>query len=249
VVDSAPNSTNATANAVDAVLLDLGGVFYLPDHERMRVALARLGIDADPDDLDRAHYLGVAGIEGHLAAIPDDTHDGHRVWYAYNRSYAEAVGVADDRFEHAMAILLEEFGRGGVWTREIPGARDALRAIAATGVKVAIVSNADGTVEQQLLDDGICQVGPGRGVKVDAVLDSTVVGVAKPDPAIFHLALTRLGVEPDRAIHVGDMPAADVAGARAAGVRPVLVDPYGHHGHLDCDRVASLAEVPALLGA
>jgi len=236
-------------SGVQAVLLDLGGVFYLPDHERMRVALARLGIDADPDDLDRAHYLGVAGIDAHLAAIPDDTHHGHRVWYAYNRSYAEAVGVVEERFEHAMAILLEEFGRGGVWTREIPGARDALRAIAATGVAISIVSNADGTVEQQLRADGICQVGPGPGVEVGAVIDSTVVGVAKPDPAIFHLALERLGVEPGRAIHVGDMPAADVAGALAAGVPPVLVDPYGHHAHLDCARVGALADVLGLLAA
>jgi putative hydrolase of the HAD superfamily len=232
---------------IQAVLLDLGGVFYLPDHDRMRVALARLGIEADPDDLDRAHYLGVAGIDAHLAAIPDDAAHGLRLWYAYNRAYAEVVGVAESRFEHAMAVLLEEFGRGSVWTREIPGARDALRAIAATGVAIAIVSNADGTVERQLRDDGICQVGPGPGVEVGAVLDSSVVGVSKPDPAIFHLALAALGVTPDAAIHVGDMPAADVVGARTAGIRPVLVDPYDHHDHLDCTRVASLAGVLELL--
>jgi putative hydrolase of the HAD superfamily len=235
------------SDRTEAVLLDLGGVFYLPDHERMRTALARLGVDADPGHLDRAHYLGVAGIDAHLAALPEETQHDHRVWYAYNRSYAAAVGVAEDRFEHAMAVLLEEFGRGGVWTREIPGARDALRAIAATGVAIAIVSNADGTVERQLRDDGICQVGPGAGVEIGAVLDSSVVGVSKPDPAIFHLALERLGVAPDRAIHVGDMPAADVAGALAAGVRPVLVDPYGHHDDADYERVGSLADVVALL--
>jgi putative hydrolase of the HAD superfamily len=235
-------------SGVQAVLLDLGGVFYLPDHTKMRVALARLGIDAEPDDLDRAHYLGVAGIDAHLSAIPEDTEDGHRVWHAYNRSYAEAVGVAEDRFEHAMAVLLEEFGRGSVWTREIPEARDALRRIAATGVGIAIVSNADGSIEQQLRDDGICQVGPGRGVEVGAVLDSTVVGMAKPDPAIFRLALDALGVAAADAIHVGDMPAADVVGALAAGVQPVLVDPYDHHTHLDCTRVRSLAGVLDLLG-
>src|SRR6478609_4689724 len=135
----------------------------------MFAALTRLGLDPAATDLDRAHYVGVAGIDAHLAAIDDTTEVGHRFWYAYNRSYAQAVGVTHDRVEHASAVLLEEFGRGGVWTREIPGAREALRAIAATGVAIAIVSNADGTVEEQLRDDGICQVGPGPGVEVGAV--------------------------------------------------------------------------------
>jgi putative hydrolase of the HAD superfamily len=234
---------------IEAVLLDLGGVFYLPDHDRMFAALTRLGLDPAATDLDRAHYVGVAGIDAHLAAIDDTTEVGHRFWYAYNRSYAQAVGVTHDRVEHASAVLLEEFGRGGVWTREIPGAREALRGIAATGVAIAIVSNADGTVEEQLRADGICQVGPGPGVEIGAVVDSTIVGVAKPDPAIFHYALERLGVAAGAAIHVGDMPAADVEGARAAGIRPVLVDPYNHHGHLDCTCVTSLAGVLEVLTA
>ena len=109
------------------------------------------------------------------------------------------------------------------------------------------MSNADGTVERQLRDDGICQVGPGPGVEVGAVLDSRSSASSKPDPAIFHLALEVLGVAPARAIHVGDMPAADVAGALAAGVRPVLVDPYDHHAHLECVRVAHLRDVVGLV--
>jgi putative hydrolase of the HAD superfamily len=87
----------------------------------------------------------------------------------------------------------------------------------------------------------------GRRSEVGAVLDSTVVGVAKPDPAIFLLALDAIDVAPHRAIHVGDTPSADIAGARAAGVRPVLVDPYDLHLDAECSRVASLAAVVDLL--
>ena len=79
------------------------------------------------------------------------------------------------------------------------------------------------------------------------MLDSSVVGVAKPDPRIFAIALERLGVAPEHAIHVGDTPAADVDGAIAAGVTPVLVDPYDDHAELAVTRVASLADVVALL--
>jgi putative hydrolase of the HAD superfamily len=137
--------------------------------------------------------------------------------------------------------------QGDIWRQEIPGARDALAALAARGLGLAIVSNADGTVEADLLRYSICQMGSGAGVAVGAILDSTVAGVAKPDPDIFHRALEALGVPPERAVHVGDTPAADVAGARAAGIRPVLVDPYDLHPDADCVRVRSLAGFVELL--
>lgn len=235
---------------VDAVLLDLGGVFYLPDHDRMRGALRRLGVEIDPDDLDRAHYEGVAAVRspsGTDAQRLDHHGDGSSVWHAYNRAYASVCGVPDDALDEATAVLLAEFGLGNVWTRRIPGADAALVELAELGVALAVVSNADGTVERQLRDDGICQVGPGAGVEVGIVLDSGVVGISKPDPRIFELALDALGVAPDRAIHVGDTPAADVEGALAAGVRPVLIDPHHLHPDAPWERAASLLEVAARL--
>jgi putative hydrolase of the HAD superfamily len=227
---------------VQAVLLDLGGVFYLPDHDRVLDALGRLEHAVERRRLDEAHYHGVAALE--------DFRDGDgSIWHAYNRAYLQACGVAPDGVDQATTVLLEEFERGGMWTRVIPGSTAALRQLEALGVGLAVVSNAEGTAEEQLRADGICQVGPGPGVPVTAVLDSTVVGVSKPDPAIFELALDALGVEPDDAIHVGDTPAADVVGARAAGVTPVLVDPYDLHSGIGCPRVRSLADVPAIVRA
>ena len=223
---------------VDAVLLDLGGVFYLPDHERMLSALQRLQVEIERERLDEAHYRGVA--EAHDREDRD-------WWHAYNRAYARRCGVADDDLDTALVVLLDEFAQGQVWTRVIPGARDALVELHRLGVALAVVSNADGTVEAQLRADEICQVGPGPGVPVGAILDSSVVGVRKPDPAIFHLALDALGVDAARAVHVGDTPAADVAGARAAGVTPVLVDPYDLHPTVSCQRVRGLTDVPALV--
>lgn len=228
--------------AVRAVLLDVGGVFHLPDHDRIVAALARAEIDIDPTVLDRAHYAGVAALE-------DFTEGDRSIWLAYNRAYALACGAPDDRIEEVAEILLSEFTTGGVWTRIIPGSREALQVLAELGVALAIVSNADGSVEAQLRTDGICQVGEGDGVPVGAVLDSSVVGMSKPDPRIFELALDRLGVSPSDAIHVGDTPAADVDGARAAGVRPVLIDPHDDHVALDVERVRSLGELVELVRA
>jgi putative hydrolase of the HAD superfamily len=196
----------------------------------------------EPDRLDEAHYHGVAALE-------EFRDDDRSIWHAYNRAYARVCGVAPNEVDAAMAVLLEEFERGGVWTRVIPGSREALQELAALGVGLAVVSNADGTVEDQLRDDVICQVGPGPGVPVELILDSAVVGISKPDPAIFGLALDALDVEPGDCIHVGDTPAADVAGARAAGVTPILVDPYNLHRDVGCQRVGSLADVASMLQA
>jgi putative hydrolase of the HAD superfamily len=227
---------------VRAVFLDLGGVFYLPDHERIVAALARLELAIERDRLDEAHYHGVAAL--------DEIRDGDpSIWHAYNRAYARVCGIAPDAVDDAMAVLLEEFERGDVWTRVIPGAREALRELAGLGLRLAVVSNADGTVEAQLRDDVICQVGPGPGVAVELILDSAVVGASKPDPAIFGLALDALGVAPGDVIHVGDTPVADVVGARAAGVTPILIDPYDLHPDVDCRRVHALGDVVTMLRA
>jgi putative hydrolase of the HAD superfamily len=228
--------------SIDAVLIDVGGVLLLPDHDRMAAALDRAGVHADRSRLDRAHYVGVA-------ALTEFTEGDREIWVTYNRAYARACNVPEDALDEAVEHLLNEFTTGAVWSRIVPGSIEALRQLSALGMQLAIFSNADGDAEQRLRDDGICQRGPGRGAEVAAILDSTVVGVAKPDPRIFELALEAIEVPAERAIHVGDTPSADVDGARAAGVHPVLVDPYNLHLDLDVDRVVSLSDVVELVRA
>src|SRR5581483_2041440 len=180
------SALRAFGGEVEAVFLDVGGVFHLPAPEIVGEALRRVGL-ADPLDpavLDRAHYAGAKALE---VWPTGDVRLG--LWAAYERAYALAAGVAEERLEEAIAELDAAFAVDGVWSRLAPGSLDGLRALADTGVTLAIVSNSDGTLEGRLRAEGICQVGPGDGVPMAIVIDSDVVGVAKPDPAIFHLAL------------------------------------------------------------
>jgi putative hydrolase of the HAD superfamily len=225
---------------IEAVLIDVGGVLVLPDHDRMAAALDRAGAHVDRNLLDRAHYAGVA-------ALDEFTEGDREIWVRYNRAYARACNVSEDVLDDAVEHLLNEFATAAVWSRVIPEARDTLRQLSALGMQLAIVSNAGGDTEQRMPEYGICQVGSGPGAEVGAILDSTVVGVAKPDPRIFELALEALDVPAQRAIHVGDTPGADVDGAHAAGVQPVLVDPYDFHPDLGVERVASLRDVVELV--
>ena len=101
----------------------------------------------------------------------------------------------------------------------------------------------------RLREREILQVGPGLGVEVDCVIDSGEVGVMKPDPRIFRIALDRMGLDPAETVFVGDVPAVDVAGARAAGLAPILLDRHDLYGDLDVPRLRSITELPAYLSA
>lgn len=227
--------------SIEAVFLDVGGVFHVPDHDMIRAALRPAGVDADPARLDRAHFVGAAALD----RWPEDVTG---MWAAYQEAYAREAGATGKQAAAAVAALNTAFGtQPGIWSRVLPGSVDALRALQRLGVILAIVSNSDGTVERRLAEHGICQVGDGPGVPVAIVVDSAVVGVAKPDPRIFTYALDATGAAPARTVYVGDTVGADVVGARAAGLRPVHIDPYGLCPDRSHDHVAALGEVVDLV--
>ena len=111
------------------------------------------------------------------------------------------------------------------------------------------VSNASGQIEAKLRRE-ICQVGPGDHVEMRCIVDSHIVGIAKPDPAIFDHALEHFA-EFDRAriAYVGDSVTMDIAASSAAGLHPILLDPHDDHAGADFERIASVAELVLALSA
>jgi len=81
------------------------------------------------------------------------------------------------------------------------------------------------------------------------VVDSHIVGVAKPDPQIFEHALACFPeLDRDRIAYVGDSVTMDIAGARAAGLHAILLDPHDDHEGADFDRIRSLRDLLAMCG-
>jgi putative hydrolase of the HAD superfamily len=248
---ASPGSVHPVGDAigtpqVSAILLDAGGVLIFPQPDRLLPPLREAGVDPDLATLERAHYRAMA-IQDAEALPPVQ----ESWWRNYLLGYVAACGVSEDRCEPLAAEMAQRI-RGHAWTHVGLGAMDGLRAVAALGLPMGVVSNSDGSVEGDLRRQGVCYVpaanrgpDPSAGVAMGVILDSAVVGVAKPDPAIFRIALDALGVPADRSIlYVGDSLRYDVAGALAAGLQPVHMDPYGFCPAPDGHRhVRSLAEL------
>ena len=222
----------------DAILFDAGGVLVVPMPSATAPALAPFGGTADEGALVRAHFAGTHAMD--RARSEGDQAD----WESYHRAYAAAAGVPADRVDDAGRALLEGFDHW-MWAHPVPGARDALAGLAERGIPIGIVSNAAGQVEGDLARLGICRRADGgpavvldaegagpreEPVPVACVVDSHVVGVSKPDPAIFAHAFDVLDLTPSARVgYVGDTVFYDVRAAAAAGLTPLLHDPYGFH--------------------
>ncbi len=215
----------------DAVLFDAGGVLLLPDPRVFGPLLAYYGGDPSLDAHRRAHYAGMASKALVEAAEWE--------WAHYNEAYFDAIGVPHG--ERAAATDVFERTRGArLWRWVIPETRTALDRFASAGFPMGVVSNAYGQIEEVLARE-VCQVGPGDHVEMRCIVDSHLVGVAKPDATIFDHALPHFA-ELDRAriAYVGDSVTMDIAAARGAGLHPILIDPYGDHDGADFERITSV---------
>ena len=115
--------------------------------------------------------------------------------------------------------------------------RNEIEGLRRAGLLVAVISNTeDGRAHDSLEAAGLA-------ARFDVIIDSHLVGCKKPDPAIFRLALARLGVGPAEAVFVGDSYAHDALAARAAGMRAVLLDPLDMHPGAACPRIRSLGDL------
>ena len=204
-----------------AVLFDLDDTLF--DHQGCaREALAAVQREHDAlrtltfESLERAHagFLEELHLDVMLGRVPIESARIERF-----RRLLEALGAADaGNRATGLAAIYRETYRGR--RRAVAGAA-ALMAAIKRRATLGIVSN-------NLLDEQQDKLRAcGLEEFVDALVVSEEVGVSKPDPAIFRVALDRLHVRADDAVMVGDSCAADVEGALAAGIRAIWFNPSG----------------------
>lgn len=159
-------------------------------------------------------------------------------WRAVVRDVFAAFGPFP-RFDDYFDALYAAFAQPEAW-RLYPETRPTLDALRDQGYRLGVISNFDARLFDLLEGLGIAD-------HFDPIVASSRAGAAKPDRAIFLHALSACGVDPERAVHVGDTYELDVLGAQAAGVAAILIDRVGHDTPSDCPVVRRLDEVPVLL--
>jgi len=221
---------------VETVLLDAGGVLLDLDYAYLRRLVEARRVEVDEQQLARLEALARMEINRQVS-------EGGRVseaWRDYFHIILNRVGLPTEKREAVIDALWEAHQRVGLWTVPIAGGPETVAELKRHGYRLGVVSNAEGRVEQDLESAGY------RGL-LETVVDSHVVGVEKPDPEIFDIALRRLDARPESSIFVGDVPAVDVEGARAAGVAPILIDRHELYPDSDVLRLTSIRELPSCL--
>ena len=213
--------------SLKAVLFDAGNTLLFLDHDRMAAAVgAALGVPLDPARLGGAAAAAARAAERARGVDRDRA-----------RVYLEALftgaGVPAARMAEVRSCLERLHGENHLWCRLATGTREALNRLRSAGLLLGVISNSDGRVEEALIAAGLRDC-------FDVVLDSALVGVEKPDPAIFRAALGALGIAPAEALYVGDLYEVDVVGARAVGMEAVLLAPDATGPGPDCRRISSL---------
>jgi FMN phosphatase YigB (HAD superfamily) len=227
---------------IDTVFLDVGNTLISIDFDRVSTELAARRWRCESDALRRAEAAARPGYSERVfvTGVPPE----RSLFHWYLTAILERAGclsslspVALDELVSEIGPILRPDGRANVlWRMVMPGVPLALERLQRKGITLAVVSNSDGTCARSLEEAGLRRY-------LRFVIDSAEVGVEKPDPRIFEIALARCGADPRRTLHIGDIYHADVAGARSAGLHALLLDPYDDWPPMDCERAPDLLAV------
>lgn len=217
---------------IDTLFLDAGGVLVFPEWSRVSRILERYGIAVAADDLAAADPRAKRRLD--REELFRGTADRDRALLYFRLVLEEAGAPAPTSIDAAILEMCADHARRNLWERVPPDVVPALEQFRRLGLRLVVVSNSNGTLRALLGELGLAP-------HLDTIVDSQDEGVEKPDPALFRIALERSRASAGRTIHVGDIYHVDVVGARAAGLRAVLLDPLDLYVDHHCQRVRSLS--------
>jgi HAD superfamily hydrolase (TIGR01509 family) len=218
-----------------ACVFDAGGTLVHPDWPRLAAMAHEVsGRTFGADEMRRAfgEMLKCVGGQATGGRVIDQT---GRHW-TFRAMYG-GLGLDESACESLVAVIDRAHAERHIWCGVDAEAAQVITELKRAGLLVAVVSN---TEDGRLLDS---LEAAGLGGLFDVTFDSHLVGCKKPDPAIFRLALERLGVEAGEAAFVGDSYVFDALAARAVGMRAILLDPLDMHPESVCPRIERLGDL------
>lgn len=231
---------------IKAVLFDVGSTLIEPDPEIDGVFHAVA--------TERGHGVDSEIVSSHMPAVNSFyeeeylrdgdfwcSHEGSVEMYLDMYRYlAHLCGLAHDAEDIAHQVN-ERYRSAASW-KLYDDVLPCLKKLKARHERLGIVSNWSSNLEDLIRD---LRMAP----YFDEIVASADVGYRKPNPMIFTIMLERLGIDASEAVHVGDRPDADGAGAEAAGVRPIIIDREGRFSDCGYTTIRTLDELDGLLGS
>ena len=211
------------------VTFDAGQTLVELDLDFLSTRVGSRGVTADASALRAAEP---AAWQHYDALVEAGELDHPALWRALMTRLLTGAAARGD-VGAAVEWLYAQQPVANLFRRPIAGMVELARELAASGARVAVLSNSEGGLAELLAEIGIADA-------FELIVDSTRVGLAKPDPRIFELVLAHVGVAAADAacVHIGDSWAADVVGALGVGWRAVW---FGRHARAVADSRVSVA--------
>ena len=221
---------------IKAVYFDVANTLCFFNYDFFKGLLEeRYNVDVTTEELEATHQI----IRQTVGSMLDQGLAHESIVREAYTSWLRVLEVEENKIAKIIEDIKNHPFRHLFWARTEEGTKELLIWLRERGYRLGIISNAEGHIKK--LVDYI-----GLASSFDTILDSHEIGYEKPDERIFKHALKDLGVNPEEAVHVGDLWEADVQGARAAGITPILVDRDERYPHVDCIKVKRVGELKDL---
>ena len=232
------------ARNIDIVFFDAGETIIHPHPsfpELFAIVCKRYDVQVDAADVESVQER----LAPHLIDLAEDTgvtqpsldpDDSLTFWTFLYRRFLEELNIDDDRLPQELYKTFSDSTSYKVFDDVLP----TLTVLEESGYRLGLISNFEGWLENILVEQQL-------GESFDVSVISGLEGMEKPDPAIYRLAVERAGVEPARAVHVGDSVAMDVEPATEVGMNAVLLDRVGRYDGSKHLSIRSLEDLPSLV--
>lgn len=212
-----------------AIFFDAGNTLVFPDHKRTLAPLTSQGVQV-PEELIFAAERAARRFRDANAA-GDPKHTDQQYWDIY---YLELLSKFPDQ-QFLLPKLVALARSSGSWSVVLPGTRKELLRLKQK-YRLAIISNSDGHIADLFERVGLADC-------FETITDSGNVGFQKPHPEIFRSALRSLNVSAEECVYVGDVYSIDYVGATSAGMKAIIMDPYGTYANNGVPRITRLKDI------
>lgn len=220
---------------IKTIFFDVGGTLLFPNFARIHKPLAEHGIVPDREHLRKLECLTKKQFDGMMTSNGSTDHS---FWWMF---YSQLLSELEFKDDAVLDQLVTGIRNSANWDAIRPGTAKQLEEIGER-YQIAVISNADGKIEDVLRRCGIAQC-------FRTITDSGLVGYEKPHPEIFRQAMKSINAAPEESVYVGDVYSVDYLGASGAGMLALLMDVAGAYRDLGLPRVEDLVELQMALEA